>query len=528
MSKVELQAHRGVSSDYPENTMSAFKASICQNYDIIELDLGVTKDGKIVVLHDDTINRTGRYSDGTPIEKEININDITYAETLSYDFGCWFSNKFKGERIPLLSDVLPFAKENGIRLKIDNKFQGFSAEDKKALFDMTREYSSICGYTVNTLEYANLISEKLPDCYIHYDGTVTEEILKELSYIIPSQQLTVWLPFKTKHNTWVQTGFATKEKCELVKKYARLGLWILSEYSDFELACEWGADVIETTGAIKPVLRKGIVPDTHIHSEYSHDSVCPIRDIKDSAKRKNVDIVCITDHCDIGFSDEIDVKQIALNSIRDAKNNNTCTDIPHSINAGVEIGEAFWSFEETEKIIAIEGLDQVVGSVHAVRYAGYTQPYSKIDFSKMDIDTVKDYLSAYFDDVITLIKTADFDILPHLTCPLRYINGKYGTGIDCKEYKDKIEVILSMIIERGIALEINTSCKNNNYDEYMPEEWIIKRYREMGGHLITCGSDAHISENIAYCFNDLFELLKAIGFKYICYFKNRDIYQCTL
>lgn len=275
MSKVYLQAHRGVSSDYPENTMSAFKASVCQNYDIIELDLALTKDRKIVVLHDDTINRTGRHSDGTTIEGEININDITYIEALTYDFGCWFSNKFKGEPIPLFSDVLLFAKENGIMLKIDSKFQKFAAEDKKSLFDMTREYSSICGYTVNTLEYVKLISKELPDCHIHYDGIVTEEILKELYNIVPSGQLTVWLPFETEHNTWVKTGFATKEKCELVKRYARLGLWILSEYSDFELACEWGADVIETTGSIKPVMRKGIASDI----QNSHDSLCPIRDI---------------------------------------------------------------------------------------------------------------------------------------------------------------------------------------------------------------------------------------------------------
>ena len=77
MRKVNLQAHKGVCTDYPENTMSAFRASVCQNYDIIELDLDITKDKKIVVLHDDTINRTGRNSDGTPIEREINIKDIT-------------------------------------------------------------------------------------------------------------------------------------------------------------------------------------------------------------------------------------------------------------------------------------------------------------------------------------------------------------------------------------------------------------------------------------------------------------------
>ena len=65
MKNIKLQAHRGVSSDCPENTMAAFRCAALQGYDVIELDPDYTKDGKIVILHDKTLNRTARKADGT-------------------------------------------------------------------------------------------------------------------------------------------------------------------------------------------------------------------------------------------------------------------------------------------------------------------------------------------------------------------------------------------------------------------------------------------------------------------------------
>ena len=74
--------------------------------------------------------------------------------------------------------------------------------------------------------------------------------------------------------------------------------------------------------------------------------------------------------------------------------------------------------------------DVVIGSVHLVKYKDLTCAYSGIDFSKLKEETIIEYLDAYFDDVLTMIETTDFDILAHLTCPLRYIKGKYNIDID--------------------------------------------------------------------------------------------------
>ena len=71
-----FQAHRGVSTENPENTMPAFESAVRQGYEIIELDVSVTKDLKFVLLHDDTLNRTGRDENGDSIPEPIKIFDF--------------------------------------------------------------------------------------------------------------------------------------------------------------------------------------------------------------------------------------------------------------------------------------------------------------------------------------------------------------------------------------------------------------------------------------------------------------------
>ena len=140
MGKVLLQAHRGVSTEYPENTMAAFYAAVLQGYEVIELDPGVTKDGVFVTLHDQKINRTGRNADGSVIEKESAITDLTYKEASKYDYGLWFSNKFRGEKLPILSEVLDLAVKYDKLVKIDNKFRKFSEKEMECFFELMSNY----------------------------------------------------------------------------------------------------------------------------------------------------------------------------------------------------------------------------------------------------------------------------------------------------------------------------------------------------------------------------------------------------
>ena len=517
---IKFQAHKGVSAENPENTMPAFIAAIEQGFDVIELDISVTKDSEFVALHDRTINRTARNTDGSLIENEVNIADITYADALNYDFGIGFSKKFRGTKIPLFKDVLELAEKRGIQLKIDNKYQFFSERQRKSLFKVLKPYEDVASLTCNSIDALEEAIKVLPGMNFHYDGTVTEECLQKLSKLIAKDKLTVWLPYQNKHTSWVCVPFVDVELATMVKKYSKLGIWLLSKYSELEDAERLEAEIIETNGQLKPQKNCRMIADMHTHSENSHDSVCTIEQMCLSQIEKGTKIMAVTDHCDVASYKSYDVFTPIKRSYDTLKELNKIYADKCEIMSGVEISEGFWYPKQLQKIENLCDYDVILGSVHLVKYKNLTNAYSQIDFSLLTIKEIYAYLDAYFDDIITMLETTDFDILTHLTCPLRYITGKYKINVNLEIFEEKIKLILQKTIDHGKALEINTSSFSI-LGESMPGEEILNQYYNMGGYLITLGSDAHIRKNASINFKEAKEILKKIGFKNLYYYKTR-------
>ena len=130
--KMDITAHRGASVKYPENTLSAFVGAKKLGADWIELDVQQTKDKQIVVSHDTNLKRV------TGVNKDI--IDMDYSEIKKLDAGSFFDKKFKNEKIPLLSEVLEFAKKNNIRLNIELKPTGKETDFEKQVVDLIKEY----------------------------------------------------------------------------------------------------------------------------------------------------------------------------------------------------------------------------------------------------------------------------------------------------------------------------------------------------------------------------------------------------
>ena len=102
------------------------------------------------------------------------------------------------------------------------------------------------------LESIHAVAERFPNATIHYDGLVNEENLKNLKMRIQNNPLVIWLPLPSPLTSWVKVPVASEELCDLAKQYGKLGLWILETQEQLEEAQRLGADIIETTGALKP------------------------------------------------------------------------------------------------------------------------------------------------------------------------------------------------------------------------------------------------------------------------------------
>ena len=122
-----------------------------------------------------------------------------------------------------------------------------------------------------------------------------------------------------------------------------------------------------------------------------------------------------------------------------------------------------------------------------------------------------------------MIEKTDFDVLSHLTCPLRYINGKYGRNIEIRHFEKEILGIFDQIIRKDIPLEINTSGIGSFYSQYMPDVSLIRTYKNMGGKLITLASDAHVPQNVGNAFPVTRSVLQDIGFDGYCVFRKRNL-----
>ena len=272
------------------------------------------------------------------------------------------------------------------------------------------------------------------------------------------------------------------------------------------------------------MIGNSFLADTHVHSHFSHDSESILSDICKAAKEKNISVVCITDHADV--KPTTDMEQLAQ-SRRDA-----FREVREEQGDGVELllgielacGGFYPDHTIFEKaadtLLRIGYYDCVIGSVHSV---GST-PTSGNNYSTMSKKELIDNLDRYFNAVLAMLEYSNPDVLAHLTYPLRYINGKYGRGLDWRELEPKIQKILCQVIEKNIALEVNTSCLGTDYDELLPNAEILKLYLQMGGKLLTLGSDAHKPERLGRGFGQTIQLLKSLGVTQLQYVKNRQFH----
>lgn len=268
--------------------------------------------------------------------------------------------------------------------------------------------------------------------------------------------------------------------------------------------------------------------DIHNHCDLSSDSAASPEDMARTAFELGVKHFALTDHIELDeFNDgewdywaAIDKTRPTFEKLRaeyDGRMN---------IYYGTEIGQAMYDLHNAEKILAEHDYDYVLGSVH--RTCHY-EHMGKIPDNEFDRKRV---MIEYWEDMLNLVEWGKFCSLAHITFLLRFVNVDTPAGlvVDKKERaqaaydtnKAIIDEILGIIVKKDIALEANSSGYRRGLGGPMASAPFIKRYKELGGKLITVGSDAHQPSDIAKDMDKCYALLRDLGFEEICVFEKKE------
>lgn len=255
--------------------------------------------------------------------------------------------------------------------------------------------------------------------------------------------------------------------------------------------------------------------DVHMHCGFSNDSEARPEDMVESAIAKGLSVICFTDHYDkdnLDWGDEaiFDVESYFQKMIELQEEYRDQIDI----RIGAEIGMQPYLAEYYQDFMAQHPFDFVIGSVHSV-----LEHDVALDFFQKHSDP--EGYRIYFEEMLQDVqKIKAYDVLGHLDYIVRYSN-QGSKGFDLNDYMDIIEEILKQVIAHGKGIEMNMSGLKYGLGAPHPQQEIIKRYRELGGEIITVGADGHIPEHIAYDFHLADDILKSCGFKYYTEFKGR-------
>lgn len=261
--------------------------------------------------------------------------------------------------------------------------------------------------------------------------------------------------------------------------------------------------------------------DYHVHSEFSNDSVYPLEEVIRDAIAMQMDEICFTDHVDYGAKVDWDsgeeisycnglamvnvdypayVKQIgALQKQYEDR---------LTIRMGLEFGMQMHTISKFEALYQRYPFDFIILSVHQVEDKGFWSQ----EFQQGR--TQKEYNERYYEELLHLVKRyQNYSVLGHLDLIVRYDKAGIYPFSKVRHY---VEEILAEVIKNGKGIEVNTSSHRYGLADATPSAEILKMYHDMGGRIVTLGSDSHAPAHLGTYMEETRTLLKSLGFRQFC------------
>ena len=271
--------------------------------------------------------------------------------------------------------------------------------------------------------------------------------------------------------------------------------------------------------------------DNHNHSQFSFDGVrTSIEASARAAVSAGLKGICFSDHCDhyvppmkADFEDlkpeyfDVDEQQAEITRVQGLLGDSI------KILKGIEIGMYEDCHDEIRNVLRNNPFDQVLASVH---YIEQTDPYYGGYYDD------KDWKQAYGKYLETIYREMtwleDFDIMGHYDYIVRYAPYPV-TSIRYRDFGDIFDEMFRYLIQEGKALEINTKSYEGHRGRIVDLDLdVLHRYREMGGEIISLGSDSHEASRVGAGFAHHAALLKSLGFRWTAHYEQRKLVQLPL
>lgn len=259
--------------------------------------------------------------------------------------------------------------------------------------------------------------------------------------------------------------------------------------------------------------------DFHLHSSFSGDSKTPMEAMIQQAVALGLSELCFTEHMDMDFpytkeatyTFDLNTDSYLFDLIKYKEKYASQINILFGVELGVQAHIA-------KKLAAYAksyDFDFIIASSHLCN--GTDPYYPEFYAGRPEEEAYREYFSSIIDNIKTF---TNFDVYGHLDYVVRYGPNK-DADYSYDKYKDLFDTILELLIDNGKGIEINTGGIKYGLRELNPCTDIIRRYKELGGEIITIGSDAHTPDRIADGFDRAASILTECGFRYYTTFHGR-------
>lgn len=259
-----------------------------------------------------------------------------------------------------------------------------------------------------------------------------------------------------------------------------------------------------------------ITADYHVHTRFSSDGKATMEEMAEQALKLGLKKLCFTDHMDYDYPKSSDGMEFVFDPDIYFEKINEIKERYHGkleILAGIELGLQPHLKERISNLTKSYPFDFIIGSSHLVN--GSDPFHSEYWEDKTNAEGIRTYFETIAENCRSI---QNFHVYGHLDYIIRYIPGQAQAitkeTYDYLDYADVLDEALKTIISSQKGIEVNTAGYKYGLGCPNPKLEIIKRYKELGGEIITIGSDAHMPEYLTYEFNRIPEMLISLGFRY--------------